>query len=210
MTDNLERILCIDDEFGEVKAGEIAFFRGGEYAATMAPPNIEQELEEFLAAVDHVLQKRTGQGIRYTRRWQQNGMNVFVVIHAEPEAHNEQTAPEVPVPPRPSDLTPSKRMAEQLFGNAITFWWPEPAPGTLFVLWDNGTWESMPDRNHPGQTGFEWLAEHYPAIGNEVKEQHDGMGLVRKGEGGAWWIVAPSDLAIFVLLDNNTWQLAET
>lgn len=90
--EDLERIICVDDKFGEVKAGEVALFRGGEYAATMESPDTEQELEEFLAAVDRVLKKRTGQGIRYTRRWKQDGMNVFVVIHAEPESLEDETS----------------------------------------------------------------------------------------------------------------------
>ncbi len=207
MTDNLERILCIDDEFGEVKAGEIAFFRGGEYATTMAPPNIEQELEGFLAAVDRVLEKRSRQGIRYTRRWQQNGMNIFVVIHAVPNEEQmpeEPSLPPAPLPPRP-DFTNPRRMAKRVYEKALLFWWPDPAPGIIYILWlDNFTWESLRDESPPDQAGFDWLYEHLD-LGEPIgPERHGGGQILPVAEGA--WLKSPISGQIYFLWSNGEWQ----
>lgn len=210
----LERIICNDPALGEVRAGEVMFASGGECVGTMASPDTEQELEEFLGAVDRVLKRRTGQGIRFTRRWRQAGMNVFVVIHATP-GNEQPSAPAEPSPlpatappPTPPDLIPTTRMAEQSFENAIMFWWPEPAPGLIYILWADGAWDVVADCDHPGQSGFEWAAQQRPSVGHPKGGEQHSAGLVRKDE-NATWIVAPSDLDVFVLLPSRTWQIVE-
>jgi len=211
--EELERIICNDPALGEVRAGEVMFARGGECVGTMQSPDTERELEEFLSAIDRVLQRRSGQGIRYTRRWRQGGMNVFVVVHAEPGQPTEEPPspppPDKPSPPpTPSNLIPTTRMAEQSFENAIMFWWPDPTPGTIYILWADGTWDVMADCDHPGQSGFEWAAQQHPSVGQPKGGEQHSAGLVRKDE-NATWIVAPSDLDVFVLLPSRTWQIVE-
>jgi len=120
------------------------------------------------------------------------------------------TVEEPPPPPamEPPDLIPSKRMAEQSHENGILFWWPDPTPGLIYILWTDGSWETLVDCKHPGRSGFEWATQQRPLIGHPRGDEQHGLGLVRK-DGDAVWVVAPSDLDVFVLLPNGSWQLVE-
>ena len=202
----LERIICDDPALGEVRAGEVMFARGGEVVGTMASPNTEQELEEFLAAVDRVLQKRTGQGVRFTRRWRQDGMNVFVVIHATPgdEQPPPPAEPSPPILPAPPDFAPhTRRMAEADFERAVVFW----DRGTLYVLWVHDLrWEAVSDESPPG-SGIDWLAGQQDLGEVLMGEVHGDGGLVEQD--GVVWLKAPSDGDVFALLSDGSWQIVE-
>jgi len=129
-------------------------------------------------------------------------------ITHSPDIVEEPPLPPAMEPPEPPDLIPSKRMAERAYNGGLLFWWPDPAPGVIYVLWNIGSWESVPDSSSEDQAGFEWLRQNRRRMGVPLGPEQHGMGLVRETD-EAVWIVAPSDLAIFVLLNNNTWQLVE-
>lgn len=128
-----------------------------------------------------------------------------------PDIVEEPPLPPASELPEPPDLTPTKRMAERAFDGGLLFWWPDPALGVIYVLWDIGSWESVPDNSPKDQPGLEWLRQNWEKgfrLGDALGPEQHGMGLVRETN-EAVWIVAPSDLSVFCLLLDGSWQLVE-
>ena len=172
-----------------------------------------ERLEQLLADFQSLVEKRLpGQAVSVHSALDisrlDSPLRLYVIISLHAEGQPAPTpAPTLPArePPPVPVLANTRRMAQKVHEKALLFWWPDPAPGTIYVLWlGSGEWESVHDASPVNQSGFDWLASGVDLGAAKGAEQHGDGCILITAEGA--WIKSPISGAIYFLWPDGEWR----
>ena len=172
---------------------------------------LEQLLADFQALVDKRLPGQdvsVHSALDISRLDSPLRLYVIISLYAEgqPTPTPALTLPAREPPPMPT-LANTKRMAQKVHEKALLFWWPDPAPGVIYILWLDGGWEAVRDTSPANQTGFDWLASGVDLGAAKGAEQHGDGCILITAEGA--WIKPPISGAIYFLWPDGEWRLKQ-